>query len=121
VDDPSALVDAVADLDQGIDPVIVEFGPIADHVNDVDVGGVEMKTGAALGLGALVRDARQLHAKLAVGGRSNPGIPIDKEGAQAAVGIAGFGRMRFLMAECRLAHFSPPHGVRRPHPAPSLG
>ena len=46
-------MDAVAGLDQGIDPVIVELGPAADHVNDVDVGGVEMKTGAALGLRAL--------------------------------------------------------------------
>jgi hypothetical protein len=48
VDDARTLVNTVASFDQRIDPVIVEFGPTADHVDDVDIGGVKMETSAAL-------------------------------------------------------------------------
>src|SRR5262249_17906645 len=121
VDDPWALVNAVACLDQGIDPVIIEPGPAADHVNDMYVGGVKMETCAAFGFSALTRGAHQLYEDFAVCGCSNAGVPIDEERTKAAVRIAGFGRIRLLMTECRFAHVHSPRGVRRPHPALYFG
>jgi hypothetical protein len=81
VHDPRTLVDAVSGLDQGIDAVIVELGPSADHVDDMNVGGVKMEAGAALCLGALARGTHQLHQNFAVGGRGNPRIPVNEERA----------------------------------------
>jgi hypothetical protein len=74
VDDPRSLVDAVAGLDQGVDPGIIELGPSADHVNDVDVRGVKMETCAAFCLRALICHAHQLHPNLAFGGGIDPGV-----------------------------------------------
>src|SRR5579875_1155759 len=51
VHDPRTLVDAVAGLNQRSDAVIVELGPAADHVDDMDIGGVDMKAGPAFGFG----------------------------------------------------------------------
>jgi hypothetical protein len=53
VNDPRTLMDAVAGLDQCIDAVIVEPGPAADHVDDMNGGGVKMEAGAAPCLRAL--------------------------------------------------------------------
>src|ERR1700756_3785714 len=104
VDDARSLVNAVASLDQCIDTVIVELGPAADHVDDMDVGSVKMKTGAAFGFGGLARSAYQLHLDLTVCGRAHPRVPINKERAQTALGVAGFRGVGFLMTKCRMGH-----------------
>jgi hypothetical protein len=62
----------------------------------MDFRSMEMTAGAAFCLGALVR-AHQLHANLAFGDGSNPCVPIDEEGSQTAVGIAGIGGVRLLV------------------------
>ena len=81
VNDTGALVHAIARLDQGIDTVIVKPGPATNHVYDMDIGNVKMEAGAAFCLRALAGGADKLHAQLAIGGRSNPGVPIDEERA----------------------------------------
>jgi hypothetical protein len=91
VDDAGPLMYAIASLDQGIDPVIVKFGPAADHVNDMDISSVKMNSSAPFRLRAFALGADQLDPKGSLCRFRDAHITVNEKGAQAAIGVPGFG------------------------------
>ena len=73
VHDARALVDAVAGRDKGVLVLIHEAGPALHHVDDLEIGLVNVRAGAFLGCGV---GANQMGDDPAAGGRLDAEVAV---------------------------------------------